>query len=69
MDGSVRGLILRYYLGIRLEVLRKTMKSLNHGSHSPGRDFNVGPAEYQTDVLTNGPLRSILLTKLLMDLL
>jgi hypothetical protein len=40
--GSGRGLILRYYLGIRLEELRKTTKALNQDSRSPEQIFEPG---------------------------
>jgi hypothetical protein len=42
---SSHGLILRYYPGICLEELRKTMKSLSQDSRSQGRDLNPGPPE------------------------
>jgi hypothetical protein len=41
LRGSGRGLILRYYSGITLEELRKTMKSLNQGRSSPGPKFEA----------------------------
>jgi len=37
--GSGRSLILMYYVGIRLEGLRKSTKSFSQGSRSPGRDW------------------------------
>jgi hypothetical protein len=46
--GSVRGLILRYYPGIRLEGLRKNTENLNQDSRSPGSD--PGPPEYEAGV-------------------
>jgi hypothetical protein len=52
MEGSGRGLILRYYPGIRLEGLRKTTKKLSQDSQSPGRDLNLEPPEYKVGVLT-----------------
>jgi hypothetical protein len=48
--GSGRGLILRYYLGIRLEGLRKTTKSLRQDSR--GHESYQGPPEYEAGVLT-----------------
>jgi hypothetical protein len=47
LDGNGRGLILKYYLGIYLEGLRKTAKNLSQVSRSPGRDFKPGPPEYE----------------------
>jgi hypothetical protein len=34
---------LRYYPGIYLEGLRKTMKNLSHYSQSSGQDLNLAP--------------------------
>jgi hypothetical protein len=51
LQGSGRGLILRYYPGIRMEGMRKTSKLLGQGSRSPGRELNVGPPEYEAGVL------------------
>jgi hypothetical protein len=45
-EGSDRGLILGYYLGIRLDGLRKTTENLSQGSRSPERDLNPGIPEY-----------------------
>jgi hypothetical protein len=45
MEGSNRGLLLKYYPGIRLEGLRKTTKNLSQDSRYPGGDFNPGPPE------------------------
>jgi hypothetical protein len=45
-------LILRYYQGIRLEVLRKTTANLCQDSRSPDRDLSPGPQEYGVGVLT-----------------
>jgi hypothetical protein len=52
LEGSVRDLILRYYPGIRVEGLRKTMKNFNQNSQSAGRVLNPGPPEYEAGVLT-----------------
>jgi hypothetical protein len=41
----------RYYPGIRLERLRKSMKNLIQDSWSPHRDLNPGPPEYEAQVL------------------
>jgi hypothetical protein len=43
LEGSGRGLILRYYHGIRLEQLRKTMKQLSQDSRTPGRIWTRDP--------------------------
>jgi hypothetical protein len=56
---SVRGLILRYYPGIRLEGVKKTTKNLRQDSRSPVRDLNLGPLKYKAGVLTAGPQRSV----------
>jgi hypothetical protein len=48
------GLTSRYYLGIRLEELRKTTKTPQEG-----RDLNPGAPEYEVGVLTTRPRRSI----------
>jgi hypothetical protein len=40
--GGGRGIILRYYPGIRLEGLRKTTKNFNHDSRSPGARIESG---------------------------
>jgi len=45
LEGSGRGIILRYYFVIRLERLRKTMKYLSQDSKSQGRDLNAGSPE------------------------
>jgi len=53
--GSGRGLILRYYPGIRLEGLRKTTKTSIRIAGRRGRDLNPGPPEYETGTfLENG---------------
>jgi hypothetical protein len=43
--GSGRGLIVRYYPGIRLEGLRKMTKNLNQNSRSPGPRIERGTWE------------------------
>jgi hypothetical protein len=57
-ERSGSALILRYYPGIRLEILRKTMKNLSQDSRSPSRNFNPGPPEYE-GVLSTRPRRSV----------
>jgi hypothetical protein len=59
LEGSCRGLILRYYPNIHLEGLRKTTKYLYQGSLSPGQDLNLGPPEYTVGVLTTEPWHSV----------
>jgi NADPH-dependent 7-cyano-7-deazaguanine reductase QueF len=41
------------------------MKNPNQDSRSPGRDFNPGPPEYETGVLTTRPRRSA--TNIILD--
>jgi hypothetical protein len=60
LKGSGCGLILRYYPGISLEVLRKTTKSLSHDSWSPGQDLNPRSPEYEAEVLITRLRRSVL---------
>jgi hypothetical protein len=55
LEGSGRGLILKYYPGIRLE-LKKTTKS-SKASWSPGRDLNTDLPNKKQD----GPIRRQLL--------
>jgi hypothetical protein len=55
LEGSSHGLILRYYPGICLEGLSKSMKNLCQDSWSPGLDLNPGPPEYEAGVLTIRP--------------
>jgi hypothetical protein len=57
MDAGGRDISLRYYSGIFLERLRKTMKSLCQDSRSPGVDLNPGPPAYEAGVLTTRPRR------------
>jgi hypothetical protein len=35
--------------GFRLEVLRKTTKTLSEDSQSPGKDLNPRPPEYEAE--------------------
>jgi hypothetical protein len=52
MEGSGRGLIFKYYPGIRLEQLRKkTTRNLSQESRSPGRDLNPLLSENDAGVL------------------
>jgi hypothetical protein len=44
---------LRYYPGICLMGLRKTMKTLSYDSLSSGRDLNPTPPEYEAGVQNN----------------
>jgi hypothetical protein len=48
---SGHGLILRYYHRIHLET-EENHEILGQDSQSPGRDFNPGPPEYDTGLLT-----------------
>jgi hypothetical protein len=57
-EGSCRDLILRYYVGFRLEVLRKNMKILSQDSRCPSPDMNPLPHEYEAGMLTTGPRNS-----------
>jgi hypothetical protein len=50
----------KYYTGICLEGLTKTMKNLSQDSRSPGRDSNPGPPEYYAGMLTTRPRRSVI---------
>jgi hypothetical protein len=50
--GSGRGIILKYYPGIRLEGLRRTTKTSIRIAGRRGRDMNPGPPEYEAGVLT-----------------
>jgi hypothetical protein len=59
MEGSGCGLILRYYPGIRLEVLRKTTKDLSQDSRYTGRELNPETPKYEPGVLTTRPRRSV----------
>jgi hypothetical protein len=51
VDGNGRGLILRYYLGIRLEGLKKATKILSQDRRSLGRDLSPGPPEYEAETI------------------
>jgi hypothetical protein len=59
LDGSGRGLILRYYSGIRLEKLWNTTKTISQDNRSPGRDLKSGPPEYKAGLLTIRRRRSV----------
>jgi hypothetical protein len=59
LEGSGRGLILKYYHGTRLEGLRTSTKTICDDSWRPGRNFNPGPFEYEAGVLTTRPRRSV----------
>jgi hypothetical protein len=50
-----RAQILRYYLGIRLEELRKTTGNISQESRCPGRDSNQVPPEHKSDALPLEP--------------
>jgi hypothetical protein len=52
LEGSGRGLILKYYSGIRVEGLRKTTKDLSQDSRFPVWDLSPGPPKYEAGVLT-----------------
>jgi hypothetical protein len=49
VEGTGRGLIVRYYPSLRLE---KVTKNLSQNSQFPGRDLNPGLPEYEAGVLT-----------------
>jgi hypothetical protein len=53
---SGRGLILRYYPGIRLEGLKKNTNSIRMTGR---RVLNPGPPEYEAGVVTTRPRRSV----------
>jgi hypothetical protein len=59
LEGSCRGLILRKYFSIRLEVLRKITKNLSQDSRFPCLYLNPGLPEYEAGVLTTRPRRSV----------
>jgi hypothetical protein len=50
---------LRYYVGIRLDRVSETTKNLNQHSLSLGRVLNPEPPEYEAEVLTARPRRSV----------
>jgi hypothetical protein len=52
LEGSVRGLIFRYYRNILLEGLRQKTENLSQNSRSPGLDFNTGPLDFEEGLLT-----------------
>jgi hypothetical protein len=56
---SGSNLILRYYLGIRLEGQRRITKNLSKSSRSPERDLNPRPPKYEAGVLSISPRRSV----------
>jgi hypothetical protein len=60
LQESGRGLIIRFYLRIRLEGLRKTTKNLGHDSRSRGRDLNPGSPVYEAGVLVALPKRLVM---------
>jgi hypothetical protein len=60
LEESGRGLIIRFYLGIHLEGLRKTTKNLGHDSRSRGRDLNSGSPVYEAGVLVTRPKRLVM---------
>jgi hypothetical protein len=57
VEGIRRGLILRYFPSIFLEVLRKATKTKDNWSL--GRDLNPGFPEYEAEVLATRPRRSV----------
>jgi hypothetical protein len=52
LDGSCRGLILRHYSGVCLEIQRNTTKNLSQDIRSPGRDLNAGYCRHEARMLT-----------------
>jgi hypothetical protein len=42
-----------------LKELRKTTKSLSQGSRPPDLELNPGPPEYEAEMLTSQPRRSV----------
>jgi hypothetical protein len=59
MEGSGRGLYLRYCPSICLEELRKTTKHLSRESLSPGRDLNPAPSEKEAGALSTRQPHSV----------
>jgi hypothetical protein len=55
LEGSGHDLILRYYPGICLEGLRKTMKTLRQDSQSLSQDLNLGFPDHKAGVVTTWP--------------
>jgi hypothetical protein len=55
LEGRGRGLILRNFPGIRIEVLRRNT-NISQDSRFPGRDLNARPSEYERGILTTIPL-------------
>jgi hypothetical protein len=58
VEGTGRGLILRFFSGIRVDELRKTTKNLSQNGQSPGRDLKPGFPEYE-GLLTTLALLSV----------
>jgi hypothetical protein len=54
-----RGMFLRYYTGIFLEVLRKTRRKLGQDSLYLCKDLQPAPPKYEAGVLTARPRRSV----------
>jgi hypothetical protein len=57
LEESGRRIILRYYLGIRMEGLRKSTKNVSQDSRSPDRDLK--PHKYEAQLLTTRQWRSV----------
>jgi hypothetical protein len=55
LEGSVNGLISRYYICITLEGLNKITKNFGYGSRCLGRDLNPGPPEYEAGMINARP--------------
>jgi hypothetical protein len=55
VEGSSRGLILRYYPEIYLQGLKKTTKTLSQDSRYTGRGYRSLPPEYEVGMPTSGP--------------
>jgi hypothetical protein len=64
--GNGHCLILRHYPSIRLEGLRKTMKTSTRIAGCWGQQLNLGPLEYEVGVLTTRSQRSVTLIAKLM---
>jgi hypothetical protein len=54
VEGSGRGLFSILFRHC-LEGLSKTTKNLSQDSRSPGRDWNAGPSEYESGILSTQP--------------
>jgi hypothetical protein len=59
VEGSGRGLILKYYPGICLEELRKTSKNVSQDSQCPGRDSSQTLSDNMSEVLPLELTRSV----------